>query len=116
MTAGVYNGFLDLFPADSKYLSPFINTVGFWSNREYPEQKVHFTGLNSIAQLHKMPLTTAVEPAKEQLDLRAYGGVIENVKTLTPFKPDTPIEVLQKHLEEDGVLWVPIKIFFLPKQ
>lgn len=54
-----------------------------------------------------MPAIT--EPQK--LNLHAYGGTIEDVKELTSFTPDTLIEVLQKHFQEDGVLWVCLTFY-----
>lgn len=47
------------------------------------------------------------------VNLRAYGGQLENVKPLPAFTPDTPIEELRKRYEEDGVLWVRYHIEFL---
>lgn len=54
--------------------------------------------------------TTATETAAPSVstgvNLRAYGGELENVKPLPPFTPDTPIEELRRRYEEDGVVWV----------
>lgn len=52
--------------------------------------------------------TTVTEnpPVNTGVNLRAYGGELENVKPLPAFTPDTPIEELKKRYEEDGVLWV----------
>lgn len=46
--------------------------------------------------------TTIEEPAR----LLAYGGPINDVKILPSFNVETPIDVLSKHFQEDGVLWV----------
>lgn len=53
----------------------------------------------------KIP-SAIIETESQKLNLGAYGGTIEDVKELTPFTPDTPIEILQKHLQENGVLWI----------
>ncbi|KAI9035973.1 uncharacterized protein KD926_002585 [Aspergillus affinis] len=50
--------------------------------------------------------TLSSEIAKESLNLRAYGGEIENVKLLTPLTSDTPIEELRRRYREDGVIWI----------
>jgi hypothetical protein len=54
--------------------------------------------------------TTVTERSGEQSDqkliLQAYGGAIEDIQSLPSFPADTPIEVLQQHFKEHGVLWV----------
>lgn len=49
---------------------------------------------------------TASTIIEEPTRLLAHGGPIDDVKSLPSFTVDTPIEVLRKHFQEDGVLWV----------
>lgn len=51
-------------------------------------------------------MSSTVTITQEALNLRGYGGTIENVKRLTPFSADTPVEELRARFNEDGVLWV----------
>jgi hypothetical protein len=51
-------------------------------------------------------MSSTVTITQETLNLRGYGGTIENVKHLTPFSVDTPVEKLRAQFNEDGVLWV----------
>lgn len=50
--------------------------------------------------------STVVDTVRENTQIRAHGGPIEDVRNLTPFTVDTPIDVLKGHFEKDGVLWV----------
>ncbi|QKX62121.1 uncharacterized protein TRUGW13939_09277 [Talaromyces rugulosus] len=51
-------------------------------------------------------MSSTITITQETLNLRGYGGTIENVKHLTPFSVDTPVEKLRARFNEDGVLWV----------
>ncbi|KAE8308233.1 hypothetical protein BDV41DRAFT_552097 [Aspergillus transmontanensis] len=50
--------------------------------------------------------STLVQPVEQRLNLRAYGGTIEDVKSLKPSTLDTSLEELRRRFNEDGVLWV----------
>ncbi|KAB8271090.1 hypothetical protein BDV30DRAFT_240866 [Aspergillus minisclerotigenes] len=51
-------------------------------------------------------LSTLVQSVEQKLNLRAYGGTIEDVKSLKSSTLDTPLEELRTRFNEDGVLWV----------
>lgn len=54
--------------------------------------------------------STVINPVRENTQIRAHGGPIEDVRSLTPFTIDTPIDVLKRHFEKDGVLWVCLRL------
>lgn len=67
-------------------------------------QNTHLSGVLNKDIFSTMSATATI--TQETLNLRGYGGTIEDVKSLTPFSPDTPVEELKSRFKEDGVLWV----------
>ncbi|KAB8216964.1 hypothetical protein BDV33DRAFT_206859 [Aspergillus novoparasiticus] len=51
---------------------------------------------------------TLVQSVEQRLNLRAYGGTIEDVKSLKPSTLDTPLEELRRRFNEYGVLWAEL--------